>query len=143
MFSSAIHADKLVNYYEIFPKENIHVTFFDELKRDPLTCLRSIFSFLEIDNQYKVQNLEIFNETLYPRNLAAVLFLKKHFPALEKRLISTPILRSLRKRIFFTSDKSRKPAISQEDRKSLLEFYLPHIEKLEALTNSDLSNWKS
>jgi hypothetical protein len=38
--------------------------------------------------------------------------------------------------------REQEPAVSPNTRAALLDFYLPDIVKLEAMTNIDLSAWK-
>ena len=40
---------QLARYYETFPREQIHVFLFDDLKRDALAAVEGIYRFLEID----------------------------------------------------------------------------------------------
>jgi hypothetical protein len=41
--------EQLSRYFEIFPREQIHVFLIDDLKRDPVEAVQGVYRFLEID----------------------------------------------------------------------------------------------
>jgi hypothetical protein len=43
---------QLKRYFDLFPREQIHVFLFDDLKRDPLKTVQGIYRFLEVDAQF-------------------------------------------------------------------------------------------
>ena len=53
---SRYHA-QLVRYYEIFPRDRIHVFLFDDLKRSTVDAVQGVYRFLAIDSAF-VPDLE-------------------------------------------------------------------------------------
>lgn len=52
------YAMQIEEYYKRFPHENILLLQFEELKHDPETLLKKVCQFLEIDPEYKFQNID-------------------------------------------------------------------------------------
>ena len=50
---SAQYFRNLLPFYEIFPRENILILFFDELKNDPGNFIMKILDFLKVDSNFK------------------------------------------------------------------------------------------
>ncbi len=44
---------RLAPYFQRFPRENIRVLFFDDLKRDPLAFAQDIYAFVGVDAQFE------------------------------------------------------------------------------------------
>ena len=128
---------QLKRYYEIFHKDQLLIVFYDDLKSDSPTVMKTIFSFLEIEFQdidYSIQNSfltpsNIFISELYKSNL-----LRKTI----KSVVPERFL-SLIKSIFFTNNS--KPTLSESIIKKLKVYYKSDIVKLEKLLNKDLSKW--
>lgn len=142
IFSSAFHADRLAHYFRIFPRKNIHVIFFDELKISPFECLEKICSFLEIEKKINLLASKKYNETIYPKNIKLYLLFKKYFPNIDRASSSNIILRPLRRRLFFKVDNNLKPHMTLDEKIALLQIFEPHIKRLEMLVHTDLSHWR-
>lgn len=65
----------LLRYYQIFPKENILVLFYDELRKDPASFIRTIYTFLGVDPGFSPPSL---HKTVLPAQDPRVLALA-HF----------------------------------------------------------------
>lgn len=49
---SSLYADKLRAFYERFPAEQIHLSLFDDFRRQPLVVMRQIYHFLGVDPDF-------------------------------------------------------------------------------------------
>jgi len=131
-------------YYDIFPKENILVLFFDDLKKDPSLFMKEIFEFIGVSPMVEGIDFKVYNKTGMPKSrlLHNFLYSKKFF----KKLLGFFIPEQFKIHIFKTiyelnMDYTAKPKLSEETRKKLKEYFKPDIKKLEQLLNKDLSNW--
>jgi hypothetical protein len=43
------YGEQLARYYETFPRDRLMVTLFDDLRRDPLGLVQSVYRFVEVD----------------------------------------------------------------------------------------------
>jgi len=51
--------NNLLPYYKLFPKENIQVLFFDELKADPEKVAKKLYNFIEVDSQFTPSTINL------------------------------------------------------------------------------------
>jgi len=136
LVEESLYFDKLSQYYELFPKENILVVYFDDLKQEPENFLVEIYRFLGVDQNFKSQLSDKKVNTSASK--------------IGKARIFFHVYKALNKFGFYgfasTIDKfnSKKlPLIQAESRKLLLdEYYMKDIIKLEKLLERDLSQWK-
>jgi hypothetical protein len=131
------YARKLQRYYDIFPKENILVVLYDELKNDPENYLKRVYSFLGVSTEFRspLINKEI-NSSSSKMGKSVLLFY------LYKLLVKIGLFRSAE----FVNNLNKKEdsrTVSNKTRERLLqEYYLDDLQKLEAMINQDLSKWK-
>ncbi|MEO8710483.1 MAG: sulfotransferase [Parafilimonas sp.] len=134
-----MYAESLNMYYESFKPEQMHIVFLEDLKKIFSETIKEVFRFLNVDENFMVENTEAKN----------FYFDKKYFRFLQKltgiktaRYISG-ILPSNLKNIFKQKQTAVKviPKISDEDRAFLQDLFLPDIRQLEKITNRSLENW--
>jgi len=133
--------EKLARYYSIFPKAQIKVYEYERWKQNNGIILRDIWSFLEVDQIVSINVSIKYNVGGTPRSELIHNFLSKKSSCKEifKLLIPYPYRILLRKRIFKLN--LIKPMLSRELRSKLLNAYREDIEKLQELTQLDLSLW--
>lgn len=134
-----LYATHLERYWETFGQESVHVILLDELKEDPLGVLRSIASFLDVDEDamehvdYETQH----NPYRVPRGPFSRWLLESN---LVERLAHTLVPESVRimagERVL--SKRPEKPSIDPEARDRLIEVYEPEIERLEKMLDRSL-----
>lgn len=136
LIEEGLYARKLSKYYELFPHENILVTFYDDLKSDPAQYLKEVFRFLGVD--------ESFHSPLLDKQINAsasevgktrmLYYLHKFFNKIGIFGLAKTVDKVNRKEI---------PKINPETRRMLLdEYYIEDIKKLETMVGRDLSAWK-
>jgi hypothetical protein len=64
---TGFYGEQLSRYFELFPREQIHVCFFDDLLRDPVSVMQGIFAFLGIDSSFRPALRERHNASLLPK----------------------------------------------------------------------------
>jgi hypothetical protein len=103
----SIYSRWLKRWWKLFPKEQIKIMWYEDIKTKPLQFLQEIFQFLGVDDKFVPSDYEEHFDFHYHHN-----------------------------------DKLAQAKLSNNDRKTWLEYYKPHTEELEKLTGRDLSNWK-
>lgn len=150
----SLYYEQVRRYLDTFSSDQVHVYLYDDLRKDPVQFLKSIEQTLHIAEFYPANLRDLSNVTGDARNQTLGrafsrlrYFLHKHrlYFLLDLANISsiTPRLEQVRQsnRITQMQDAGRskpEPAL----RKELLDYFLPDIEKLEALLSFDLSAWK-
>jgi len=143
-------------YLKVFPKEQVLIMVYDDLKNNPESFIKKIYGFLGVDDGFNPPSLrEVVNATAPKTSAEVKLFFSlrnkiiKHFgafiikhPTLAKILlrIDAFLRNSIIKKI--SQRKKSYSKMPEETRKKLLSIYLPEVEKLEKLLSVDLSNWK-
>ncbi len=170
-FSQAIRKDKeivvrgkyyeqLKKYFDLFPKDNILVTIYEEIKNDPQKEISKIYEFLGVDPDFRPAaltrkaNVTGDKKFISKRPLISkILYISRRFvpresrreKALERYGLYDFFKGVLRKnKIFISKDQSANIDISikNKDKEYLKRIYQEDIQKLEKLIGKDLSIWK-
>ena len=147
LITDSMYYDHLRPYFSLFPKEQLHITLFEDVLADQKKYLFDLYSFLGVDPGYlPPDHGEKKNRTEQPR-----------FPLLNKvMLISHLILRDLHlyrfliplkesrlvQKLRFKEQKGR-PVMKEETRQQLQRVFRPQIEQLGELLERDVSIWLS
>lgn len=144
----------LSNYFSIFPKENIKILFFEDIKFKPEKVLKELCIFLNINNKFKFKNISKKSNSSKKRKnifLSKILsFLFKTPDFLEKiklRFITDFIWKLwIRKMLNKIREKNLQeytyPEIDKNTKEKLKKYFIEDIENLEKFLNRDLSHWK-
>lgn len=145
----SLYFSQLKEYFELFPRENILVLIYEDIKKDPLKFIQNIYRFLGVDYSFVPPSLnERVNPTIKP--------VRPHFFK-----IYHPVLKALRKRGFrsfidflkqtkvgkltsfiWAKEVIKRPPMNPETRKYLQQVFAQDIKNLEELIGRDLSFWK-
>lgn len=145
-----IYAERLRSVYSIFPKDQIEVYRFEDLKHDPQRICNEVFHSLGLEN-IALRSIErVFNETRKARSpyvAAAINWIRKE---------SNPIKRTIRGLLPYplylrvaagvqglNRSGAGFPSIDPESKQLLADFYREKDHDLEMLTGLDLSGWTS
>jgi len=144
---TAQYFQNLQPFYERFPRENILVVFFDELKAEPEAFIRRIYRFLEIDEAFvpSVLNTKVNQQQ------------KARFPLLARFAYSTAsLLRTLGlanivgavkrnpvfEKMLYQKPKVKKETINAKTLQKVYEFYAADYPKLTDLIQQELpASW--
>jgi len=127
-------------YFDEFSKENVHIIWYSDFKKDAEKEVQKVFKFIDVDSNYKVSFETVHNSFSMPknkiiRNIYSIVWLRKllsfFFPSTFVGFIKSTLLK-----------KGNKPRITTESRKFFTEYYLDDICKLEELLSINLSEWK-
>lgn len=146
----------LVPYFDLFPRENIGVFFVDDLKKDPIIFMQSIYRFLGVDDSFvapSVNKKENVARGVKNKLLKRVLnFIGSRTLKLLDRFGLYSFVGLLKKigleKLFFLANRKlsgkpiSRPKIRKETESKLRSVFKEDIENLEKLLNKDLSCWK-
>lgn len=143
----AKYSAQLRRYFEIFGRQNVHVIIFDDFKADPLNIYQEVFSFLGVDETFRVRldnNKLARNANKRPISKAASRFLR-----------SPPNIVLKFGRFLFSNQKKRRkllfrlgrlntralprPPLDDKLRNTIIDYYRDEIRELSTLLHRDLS----
>ncbi|MCP4123528.1 MAG: sulfotransferase [Bacteroidetes bacterium] len=139
--SIGLYYDQVKRYYDVFPKEQILICWYDEYRKEPHTVVKRIYRFLKVDAGFNADTSEKLNTAGVPR------FGKLNYWINQSGLVSwakRKLPRSLRepfKKWMYSGDKADIPVMSDNEKEWLVNYYLDDIQKLSKLTGKDLSDW--
>jgi hypothetical protein len=130
---------QLKRVLSIFPREQLHIVFLDELALAPQTAYQQILEFLAIDNDFRA-NFPRFNEHLQFRWDWA------------RRIIASPLVSRLRNRgirntgmlkplYFISARKQPRTPLRPSFHSYLSHVFASEVKLLEEITGRDLSHW--
>lgn len=134
---------QLKRYYDRFPRENIAIFTFDDFKREPTGVLTQVYDFLGVSSNFMPDMSVKYNVSGQPRVKALHQFLIR--PNRLKNWARPLLPLSLRRWLGTTTKKwnivATKEPVPAAIRQELQALFTPEIEKLQALTGLDFSNW--
>ena len=137
LIETGLYAKKLKRYYDLFPKENILIILYDELKKDPEQYLKRVYEFLGVNAEFISPLLE--NEI----NSSSSKLGKFHALYLLNRILVKIGLFRIAELVCKFNKKVEFEPVNIKTREMLLEkYFLDDLEKLEKMINMDLSEWK-
>jgi hypothetical protein len=141
----SLYAFNLQHYYSLFDRSQVKIIFLDSLKNDFAATMRSVFSFLGVDENYVIENAEQHNtyKTGKVKSLGRIKRKGKRFTKIVSAIVPETVRNKILNRMFTKSSaEGSKAKLTTEDRKFAYEIFKEDIAELEQLLNIDLSNWK-
>ena len=163
LLEPGLYYKNLKKYYRHFPKENILILIYEDIKQNPKETIQEIYRFLGVDENFvpsaltqrinptveKLVRFPIYNQilALFVRGATqqnANPFLSSLYKILKRIGIPkiTGFLRKLNRKKTGKLTRIEKPPMNPETKENLRNFYCRDIEKLEKLLGRDLSFWK-
>ena len=131
--------DQVKRYFDLFPRANIHILWYEQDWRQPPLLLKSIFQFLGVDSNFEGDVARRAREGNVPRSIASYSLLKRS--PLGQR-IKNAIPQAARQRLKnLLFKKGASAAMDSRDRSFLRDYYRDDIGRLSLLVDRDLSNW--
>ena len=120
-----------------FPRNNIHLAFYDELQNEPQSFLKGVYGFLNVDDSFTpfILNSRV-NRIIFPRTQE---FLKKLGLSTLVEYIKSGWLGSVIKEKYNTGGRKKELKVNNVHKSK----FLGDIEKLEELLQIELSHWKT
>ncbi|WP_029520545.1 sulfotransferase [Persephonella sp. IF05-L8] len=133
----SLYFEQVKRYYDIFPKENIHIILFDDLKKDPQKVLNDIFGFLKLEPIYFVE-FKRENVSYKPKNVTINYILyKTGIKNFLKKVIPQKYKEKLKSYFYEEFNESLNPGIYN----NLLDIFAKDVIKLSHLIDKDLNKW--
>ncbi|HEC65573.1 MAG TPA: sulfotransferase [bacterium] len=131
--------DKLKRYFDLFPRNQIKVCLYDDLKRDTLSLVQEIYDYLDVDNDFE-PDLSHKNVGGFPKNKALNSILVKIG---RNNLIKTitPNWLSDIYHVIYNKNLEKKIELPQNIRTNLIYLYEEDILKVQDLIQRDLESW--
>ncbi len=129
------YAEQLQRYLDLFPREQIMIVLFDDLKRDPLAVIRALWTFLGVTPRDRLADERPQNAAFTP--LAQQLWRWSEAIGV-RRLAPRPLRAWVSRRL---SRPQGRPPIAAATRRWLDDHFRPHVAALERLLARDLSPW--
>ncbi len=134
----SLYYEQLKRFYDVFPRENIKVLFFDDLQTDPAALANDICKFLDIDT-FKLTDKENYNPAALPRfKCLNSVMVKTGFKNFLMRVFPRNIADKA-KSIYYTNKKL--PEMKDQDQAFLKSIFKEDIKKTQDLIRKDLTHW--
>lgn len=133
------YCGQIERYQKEFPREQIHISLYDDLEHSPVALMENLLTFLGVDPDIRLDASRRHLEPRIPKLNGMAYFLKRArlWPHLRK-LLPQPLGPRLRSALL----RSRRSLVMDPaDRAFLKEYYHGEIESLAALLGRDLSSW--
>ncbi|WP_136810715.1 sulfotransferase family protein [Desulfosediminicola flagellatus] len=138
-FGSGMYFEQLERYYKTFPIAQIKIILLDEIKRDPVGCVRDTYRFLDVDDNYE-PTIKIHNKGEFKPVSIKLHFMLRSLENRYRWMRKSAIIKYLFRRNQ-TLFKLRWETM-QGDTKTLLQSkYRADIENTSKLIGRDLSSW--
>lgn len=144
-----VYPGQIKRCLDCFPRESLLIVIYEDIKKDPLTFMRHIYRFLEVDTGFVSPMLhERVNPSYVPRNQKWEKSLNRIASSLRRRGGGrlTKVLKKtgIPKVVRAASRESalELPELTPDQRKSLFLGFEESIENLEKLIGRKLPEWK-
>jgi hypothetical protein len=137
---TAFHYRHLQPYLRAFPREQIHLRLFDDLRRDRDGELRQLFAFLGVDPDFVPTDERHYNRSGVPRGrwMRFVMRQRRRLPQSVKNLVPARARGAAMERM---SNRLERPDLAPRERQRLIDLYRDDILSLQQLVDRDLSHW--
>ncbi len=136
------YAEQVERYLALFPKDQVHILFQEDLKADPNALIREVLRGLGVDQELSLDGSERFNEAAVPRNATLNRLLVRSGVL---RRVKDMVPRSMRggfKDLLYS--KESMPSMSPAQAQELGSYYADDVASLSELIGRDLrSMWPS
>jgi hypothetical protein len=139
--SLGFYHQQLARYYNAFDAAQIKVYLYEDLERDALKLIQSLYQFIGVDDTF-IPGAEVRkNMSGLPRNKALFNLMSRPNPL--RSLLRRILPRSVRAPLSIELKRKnlQKPSLSPDVHRKVLEIYRDDIAGLQKLIGRDLSGW--
>lgn len=149
LMESARYATHLRAWQRAFPRNQILVAIYDDLRRDPQSFMDRLTDFIgiprfvltkaQLGNVYSSRAMTVPRSYLATRTATAIADWCKarRLDTVVATVRTSPLIR------LFLGGGSSFPEVSQETLLKLYEIFRPEVDDLESILGRDLSHWKA
>ncbi len=140
--STGLYYKQLSRYYDLIPKENIHIILFEDIIKSPEAVSKEIFRFLNIDDSFIPDCSRIMNVSGKPKGLFGWFIMQMRYYNLIPDIEFSKYLPKVVINFLFKAAYSKPKKITHDTVKKLTSLhYKDDILKLEKLITKDLKHW--
>tara|TARA_S200000501_G_scaffold341861_1_gene351551 strand:- start:7992 stop:8957 length:966 start_codon:yes stop_codon:yes gene_type:complete len=138
-----LYYDQVKRYVDIFPKENLKILFFKDLKNNPNKFEKEILNFLNLESSKNEKKIEKkFNQARVPKYRFSSLVYNYFISRPHLKKVIHPSLAKKFKNLLFTPNFEKKNYLTSSDKNEIQKFFIEDINNLENLLEVNLSDWK-
>ena len=142
---------QLSQYFDEFCEESVHLLVMEEFSQNKNSQLRNVFTFLDVDPNFRPPNVERVYHQTSQRTMLGVGLQRVHYQTknIRKRLASRPILSGVANRLAISTRPFRKPVPKKSEIRDtaveqlLREQLREDVEQLEDHLGRRLTCWKT
>ncbi len=137
IIDQGLYFQHINRFLKLFPREQMLILLYDDLKKDPKSYIRTIYDFLEVDPSFVPSTLETkVNEGKYSEALRWVNMGVRYFvPPKYRTKVTNKVIR-IRKKF-----APRRPELPAEWRAKMIAHYKDEILRLSDWLGRDLRTW--
>ena len=144
-YHSGLYSEQVTRYFDAFPRAQVHVVLFDDMKKDLLGTVQGIYRFLGVDPAFEPE-LDARNASSFPLSVKFQAFVGRRWnanplyprgPVRGRDKTHYPIAMSINGLL----GAYRKERMRPETRRALTERFAPDIARTGALIGRDLDAW--
>jgi hypothetical protein len=132
---NGFYARHLARYRACFPARQLQIFRYEDYSAAPLSVLRTLFTFLDVDPEFPVDISRRHNVTLQPR------FVRLRRASASLRAPLRRVLPARFTRALSSATRRRPPAITPRERAHVLRIYEADIRELQRMLDLDVSAW--
>jgi len=137
--SLGYYYEQIKRYLDAFGSEQVKVFLYEDVVSNIDGVVSEIYSFLQVDDNYKPGTDQKHNVFLAPKNsLIGKLYTSKAFRTIARKLFSEKLQNAVKNRFFV---KEKKPSLDQDLKNTMHSLFHDDILKTADLLNKDLSHW--
>ena len=145
---TSLYYEKLRRYYDIFDRDQIKVVFLEDLMDAPLSVLRELFRYIDVEETFVPEVSKVHNPGGSPKNRTLYSIVRYGFlpRSLYYRISATlkpvvpRIIVELRRKLM-QRNLERPPQLTPEIREEVTDFYREDIARTQELIQKDLGCW--
>ena len=132
----AFYSQSIEKYFEVFGKERVFISVFEEMRANTKGTIERIACFLDLPEPPSTGNREIYNMAGAPRSALAQKIMQNQILTRFGETLFRPPLRRKIKKIFIKPVP--KPALEPEAREMLVELYAEDVHQVRELLGRQL-----
>lgn len=137
-----LYAEQVERYLAEFPKENVKIVLFEDIKKSREQTLRDIEAFLDVSPQVSHHDV-VVNKSERPRNARIVELIDAlNLRPLVRRMAPRPLIK-FGKRMLYKPYTAEEVIATKDDIATLREVFAPNVKRLSKLIGRDLSHWQA
>jgi len=146
---SSIYVKHLKNLYNYFPKEQVKVLLYEDIKSNAAAICKEVFKWLGVSESFTPETDRKYNATLKKKSNAYSKLLRKVFVphSVARKIFNTVVPEHYNYKVGEALHNLNKKSTGYNNMDAgakafLHEFYRPYNKELAELTGFDLSSWE-